>query len=86
VREPAVQFFAAGACVQYPAYDGLVILFEKIIEALHRLMPTILHQSTRRFDAWEREQRRAGRTPGNKKRRCPNCGKQIPLYSGSWTG
>ena len=39
----------------HPAFDGPVILFQNIIEILHRSMPAILHQSTRGFephDGW----------------------------------
>src|SRR5271157_4305706 len=37
------------ACA-HPAFDGPVILFQNIIEVLHRSMPAILHQSTREFE------------------------------------
>ena len=39
----------------HPAFDGSVILFQNIIEVLHRSMPAILLQSTRDFeplDGW----------------------------------
>src|SRR5271166_520331 len=39
----------------HPAFDGPVILFQNIIEVLHRSMPAILHRSTRGFephDGW----------------------------------
>src|SRR5260370_29030187 len=42
------------ACA-HPAFDGPVILFQNIIEVLHRSMPAILLQSTRGFeplDGW----------------------------------
>ena len=42
------------ACA-HPAFDGPVILFENIIEVLHRSMPAILLQSTHGFephDGW----------------------------------
>ena len=37
------------ACA-HPAFDGPVILFQNIIEVLHRLMPTILLQSLFGFE------------------------------------
>ena len=42
------------ACA-HPAFDGPVILFQNIIEVLHRSMPAILRQSTRGYephDGW----------------------------------
>src|ERR1700737_1948123 len=42
------------ACAQ-PGFDGPAILFQNIIEVLHRSMPAILRQSTRGFephDGW----------------------------------
>src|ERR1700738_1653640 len=37
----------------HPAFDGPVILFQNIIEVLHRSMPAILHQSTRGFEPYD---------------------------------
>jgi hypothetical protein len=39
----------------HPAFDGSVILFQNIVEVLHRSMPAILLQSTIGFeplDGW----------------------------------
>ena len=42
------------ACM-HPAFDGPMVLFQDIIEVLHRAMPAIFHQSTLGFelpDGW----------------------------------
>jgi hypothetical protein len=37
------------ACT-HPAFDGPMVLFQDIIEVLHRAMPAIVHQSTLGFE------------------------------------
>jgi hypothetical protein len=40
------------ACA-HPAFDGPVILFQNIIEVLHRSMPAILHQNALGFEPYD---------------------------------
>jgi len=50
------------ACT-HPAFDGPMVLFQDIIEVLHRAMPAIVRQSTLGFEllGWLADNRRARR-------------------------
>ena len=50
------------ACT-HPAFDGPLVLFQDIIEVLHRAMPAIVRQSTLGFEllGWLADNRRARR-------------------------
>ena len=50
------------ACT-HPAFDGPMVLFQDLIEVLHRAMPAIVRQSTLGFEllGWLADNRRARR-------------------------